>query len=120
MTLIPPAGQAKKGLSSTQKDVKAVINSLVSKWAPKDYTFSAVTKDFTANTHSLWASWFQQKTWCWFQNGKSSAKVRSEEIGLGLQSDEWDDLFLDKDTRLCNGTNARRLSWCHFEDLLRM
>jgi hypothetical protein len=114
------AAPLKKGLSSTQKNVKAVINGLVSKRLRKDHTFSSATNDFNANEHGSWVSWFQWQMGCRFQNAKSSAKARAEDIGLGRQSDVWVDLLLDEDARFYDVTDACQLLYYHFENLLRM
>ena len=86
--------------------MKAVLNGLVSGWVRKDHTFNAVANNFIANEQVLWVSWFQQQTRCWFQNIKSSAKARAEDIGLGQQSDTRNKLLLDKDARICNVTDV--------------
>ena len=55
-----------------------------------------------------------------FQRTQVTAADRAEGISRGRRSEAKQDLILDKDARLCNITDARRLSRCHYEDLLRM
>jgi hypothetical protein len=116
----PSPTPTKKGVSSTGKNMKAVINGRISEWARKDRTFSVVANAFTNDEHASWVAWFQRQMRCRFQNANSSSEARAEDIGLGRRSDARDDLLLDEDARLCDVTDARRLSRCHFEDLLRM
>ena len=55
-----------------------------------------------------------------FQRTSQTLSDRADNIGLGLRLDAREDLLLDEDARVCNVTDARRLSRYHFEDLLRV
>ena len=55
-----------------------------------------------------------------FQRTRQTVSDRADDIGLGLRSDAREDLLSDEDARLCNVTDARRLSRYHFEDLVRV
>ena len=67
-----------------------------------------------------WEAEFKKQMLWWFKRIQGTAADRIASLGLGLRSDERDNMLVDKDAPLCNVTNQRHLGRYHFEDLLQV
>ena len=110
----------KKPCTSLQ-NVKDLINNDVFTWARETHTFgNKIKNQFTDAEFISWDEWFRKQIVQKFQRMSISAKDRTESLGRGLRSVAKEDLLVDEEARLVHVTDARRLSHCHFEDILRM
>ena len=110
----------KKPCTSLQ-NVRDLINNDVFTWARKTHTFgNKIKNQFTDADFIAWDVWFRKQIVQKFQRIRICANDRTASLGRGLRSVAKEDLLVDDEARLIHVTDARRLSRCHFEDLLRM
>ena len=109
----------KKKLTTRQQNIAAIVSNKLNTWARAVATFDDDLKnDFTDKEFATWeASFALQIAWR-VKRTQVTAADHVASLGLGLRSDTQDDLLVDKDARLCNVTDQRCPSRCHFEDLL--
>jgi len=101
--------------------LKSVLSTRIHEWARAKKTFGVdIENDFTDAEFSSWLKKFHRQIRWRFQRTQTSLADRADDIGLGRRSEARDNLLVDEDARVCNVTNARRLSRYHFEDLLRV
>ena len=111
----------KKKITTRQQNISTVISNEINQWARSDATFDVeLENDFTEQEFVTWESGFKKQIAWRFKRTQVTAADHVASLGLGLRSDARDDLLIDEDARLCNVTDQRRLSRCHFEDLLRL
>ena len=111
----------KKKITTRQQNISAVISNEINTWARSDATFDdELENDFTQQEFVTWESGFKKQIAWRFKRTQVSAADHVASLGRGLRSDARDELLIDEDARLYNVTDQRRLSRCHFEDLLRL
>ena len=86
-------------------------------WARGD-TFSRQKLTIDAGTFNPWRDRFVAQQRVGFQQKRITKKQRAENIGLGLRSTQEPISLDDDDALACSVTSHRRLSRCHFEDVV--
>ena len=119
---------ATRSAKSTRKANRAfAINNTISEWSRietfdyKDQPKHKLNNNrFDAAAFAKHESLFSKQLAWRFQRQNQSDDDRADAIGLGSRSSVANDLFLDDDARKVETTAIKRLSICHWEDVLAM
>ena len=116
-----PAKRPKTQLNSLVANRKAVINNDFFSFPRIDGAFKPAGDEFSDSYFAKWETWWQRQLSCRFRNTRNALSTVDQiaSVGRGRRSVASADTAPDGEASLALTSDCRRLSRCHFEDVLR-
>ena len=119
-TPAPPKSNptSKKRVDRLEENRKAVLNNDIFTWARKT-TFDKGDVEVDSGLFDVYVRYFTKQLRVRFQETRSTKKSREKALGeRSLRSATSDSNLIDDEAKRLETTNIKRVSRCHFEDLV--